>query len=215
MSRDIDPAVEEQRLLAERAVAGDRVAMGQLLLDHFDGLTSFVSAKMPGQIGGVVEPTDIVQETLSAAWRDISRFEWRGAGSFAVWLRSIAEHRIFDAAKSLGRQKRGGDFRRVAATARSSTESMLDIFDQVAQDDSTPLRKASRIEAARMMTMAMAELPDVQREALRLRYVEGYSYDQIADALERTSQSVHGLIKRAKSSLREALGRASTYLSSR
>ena len=82
-------------------------------------------------------------------------------------------------------------------------------------DDSTPLRRASRNDALQSMQVALAELPEQYREAIRMRYMEGKSYDEIAEAMGKTPQAVHGLIKRAKQRLRESLGSASAYLSSR
>ena len=81
-------------------------------------------------------------------------------------------------------------------------------------DESTPLRRASRKEALQYMSVALAELLEQYREAIRLQYVEGKSYVEIAEAMERTVDAVQGLIKRAKKKLRDSLGHASTYLSS-
>ena len=84
-----------------------------------------------------------------------------------------------------------------------------------AMESDTPLRKASREEAKRLVTFALCQLPTEYREVLRLQYEEGLTYQQIADHLGKTLLSIQGLIKRAKQSLRDQLGTASAYLSSR
>jgi RNA polymerase sigma-70 factor (ECF subfamily) len=51
----------------------------------------------------------------------------------------------------------------------------------------------------------LAELPEVQREALLLRYCEGWSVGAIAERLGRTRPSVASLLRRGLAELRELL----------
>jgi len=201
--------------LTQRAMTGDRAAIGELLYLSADELTRHIKTRMPPSIKNVVDPDDIVQETFSAAYRDIDKFTPRGPNSFLAWLRTIAEHRIQDAAKGLNRKKRGGDRQRIEGVRQYATDSVMNLFDLLVTDESTPLRRASRRESLRCMQVALAELPDQYQEVVRLQYMEDMSHQDIAEAMGRTPAAVHGLIKRGKRSLKELLGEASAYLSSR
>ncbi len=200
--------------LLQRAIRGERAAVGELLYGSADELTSFISRRLPKSIQAAVSAEDIVQETFRVVLRDIGRFEPREDSSFMSWLRTIAAHRMKDAVKELGRSKRGGDHWRIETIRRNSADSVVDLFDMLVVDESTPLRRATRKEALQYMSVALAELPEHYREAIRLQYVEGKSYVEIAEAMGRTVDAVQGLIRRAKQKLRDALGHASTYLSS-
>jgi RNA polymerase sigma-70 factor (ECF subfamily) len=60
---------------------------------------------------------------------------------------------------------------------------------------------------------AMNELPEEYRRAIELRYFDGYSVEETAVLMGRTTGAVRGLVDRARKQLRESLGRASHYLS--
>ena len=191
------------------------MAIGELLYYATDDLTRFIAARMPQSLHNVVDVDDVLQDTFDAACRDIKQLTLRKESSFQAWLRVVAEHRLQDAARSLSRKKRGGDRRRIETIPHFERDSVFNLLDELAVDDSTPLRRASRQEAVRCMRIALGQLPELQRSVLRLQYVEGKSHQEIAQAIGRTAPAVHGLIKRAKQALRNSLGKASAYLSSR
>ncbi len=62
-----------------------------------------------------------------------------------------------------------------------------------------------RDEAAVYLANCLEQLPDTQREALRLRYVEGYSLKQLAEAMHKSEMAVAGLLKRGLQALRERM----------
>ncbi len=145
------------------------------------------------------------------AFRDIGSFESMGKGAFLAWLKTLAKHRIQDHLKSIGRKKRGGDFRRVTSVG----ESLVNLLNHLVVEADDPLRKASRHEAIQFLNIVLAELPEHYREAIRLRFMDGLSHEEIATRMNLTQDAVHGLLKRAKQRMRTSLGSASAYLSSR
>jgi RNA polymerase sigma-70 factor (ECF subfamily) len=63
-----------------------------------------------------------------------------------------------------------------------------------------------RIEMVLQVATAMEQLPAAQREAIRLRYIEGLPVSEIASRLDRSITAVAGLLKRGLEALREKFG---------
>ena len=59
--------------------------------------------------------------------------------------------------------------------------------------------------------MLLGKLPQDQREALRLRYLEGKTLLEIAERLDRSEMAVAGLLKRGLRSLRDLGGTESRF----
>ena len=70
---------------------------------------------------------------------------------------------------------------------------------------STPSQKAMRGEEAERLTQALAALSEDQREAVRLRHLEGWPLADIARHMDRTPAATAGLIKRGMQALRRQL----------
>ena len=72
---------------------------------------------------------------------------------------------------------------------------------------SSPSQKAMRGEEAQRLSQALTALPADQREAVRLRHLEGWALSDIAAHLGRTPAATAGLIKRGMQALRRRLNR--------
>jgi RNA polymerase sigma-70 factor, ECF subfamily len=201
--------------LVDAAVAGDTAVLEQLLLSHFTALEHHLVPRIPADAQRHLGAEDVLQEVLAQAFRDIKQFQYRDDGSFFAWLKTIADHRLADALKHFGRQKRGGDQHQLSSAdfARSSTVATL--IDIVGHDSHLPEDSAQRHEAEKAIQIALASLPENQRDVLKARYINGENVSQIAKQTGRTEAAVRGLIKRGKESLAEAMGRSSRWLSSR
>jgi RNA polymerase sigma-70 factor (ECF subfamily) len=203
--------VEELELIVQ-AIAGSRLAVERLLLDHYTPLVQHLTPLLPVSLQSVVSVEDVVQEAYSQAFKDINTFHPSTEESFAAWLKVIAENRLRDVIKSLRRKKRGGEHYRVQSATDSRLGSAANLAEMLSASGSTPSRSLARREAIRAVQVAMAGLPQEYREAVRLRYYEGLSIEEVARAMHRSSGAVRGLIDRAKRAMRDSMGRASKYL---
>ena len=70
----------------------------------------------------------------------------------------------------------------------------------------TPSRAFSRNEREIRMWDALAEFAETDREALRLRYVDGLPTKEIAVKLEKTDGAIRVLLSRAVDKLQQKLG---------
>jgi RNA polymerase sigma-70 factor (ECF subfamily) len=204
---------DSQQLLAA-AVAGDQEALEQLLVERYHLLHAHVAPRIAAQYRAVIDPEDILQQTLLEAFRDISRFRPDSPEAFTRWLKTIAEHRLLDAIKSLRCRKRGGDARKIEA-APSAQNSAVNLLAELEADGLTPSRAAAQDEAVALLQVNLARLPGQYAAALRLRYLQGLTEEEAAAQLNQTPDAVRGLCHRAKKKLREAMGKSSLYYLSR
>jgi RNA polymerase sigma-70 factor (ECF subfamily) len=83
-------------------------------------------------------------------------------------------------------------------TPRDSRELPVDVPDT---------HESAVIERRVVLFDLVARLPDVQREVIRMRFVEDKSIREIAAALERSEGAVKQLQLRALENLRKEMGR--------
>lgn len=199
--------------LIPKAVVGDAQALERLLLDHYDPLLATIQRRMPGALAGTVSPEDVLQDTFVAAFRSISRFVPAGDNSFLRWLCTLARNRMADLLKAHHAAKRGGG-RVPIMTADNLEDSIAGLLTQLAVDEHTPSQSAAGREAARAIHAALAGLAEDYRHVLTLRFVQGLSVAQTAQAMGRSEGAVQMLCQRAQRQLAAAMGRASAYFSS-
>jgi RNA polymerase sigma-70 factor (ECF subfamily) len=159
----------------------------------------------------LIDVDDVLQEAFIQAIRDIHTCQASTTEGFAAWLTMIAQHRLQDMLKRQKRRKRGGD-RRQNHVEQDGASSWLGLIDLVAGPVHTPSQSVARREAVRAIQVAVAALPDDQREAVRRRYLDGKSIDETAAEMDRTPAAVNGLVRRAKQALRESLKASSEWL---
>jgi RNA polymerase sigma-70 factor (ECF subfamily) len=201
--------------LIDRAIAGDRVALERLMLDHYAVLARQIDQRMPPSLRSVMSADDVVQMTYSQVFTHISGYERRDEATFLSWLIAVAENRLRDAIRAHRRKKRGGGRTPISAGACDQESRAGNLFDALAGSGNTPSQSVARREGIRAIQVAVAGLPADYRQAVELRYFEGRSIEEAANAMGRTPGAVRGLLDRAKKELREALERASKYLSTK
>jgi RNA polymerase sigma-70 factor, ECF subfamily len=203
----MDPGLEdtsgEMADLIARAQSGDRGALGTLL-DRFRGpLRRLASQGLNPALGRRLDASDLVQQTFLEAAESFERFRGGGEAELAAWLRRILEYNLAGAARDhLFRQKRA------AGREASLDESRADGVawrDRLAAQQTSPSLRAVRLEQAARFLEALGQLPADQREAVRLRHVEGLPIDEIAARLGRSPEAAAGLLKRGLHTLRARL----------
>ncbi len=141
------------------------------LIDSLDAASIFVVIQnsIGTRLERLVAVEDIWQETLWLSWRDREQHEWRGLGAYRAWLLSIARHRVADAARSLGRKKRGGDHETAPFSDLAGGDSVSGFLPP---GSTTPSRIAGHRERAQLMQQALDALPEDLRDLVRLRLFE-------------------------------------------
>ena len=123
---------------------------------------------------------DVAQEALTAAqqaWPTVSRYERPGA-----WVRRVALNRASNVRRRRGRE--------VVALQRAAGSERAD----------APVTRDERL------WQLVRELPEQQRFAAALYYVEDRSVAEVADILQCSEGSVKTHLSRARTALARALG---------
>ena len=199
--------------LVLQAVAGDRAALEELLLLHYDRLVARIGRKLPADLRGELSPEDVLQDVFLEVAERIADFKPEGPEAFARWTATIAEHRMIDLVRAKRAAKRGGGRVAVDAAQGDWSHSAIDLLGQVAVHERTPSRSIAGHEAIAAIRGALDQVKPDYRDALRMRYVEGLSVAETAERMGRTLQAIHMLCHRGLNELREIIGPDSNFLS--
>jgi RNA polymerase sigma-70 factor, ECF subfamily len=192
--------------LVQRLREGDESAFAELI-DRY-GATMVRVAQMYVRDRATAE--EVVQETWLAVLNGIDRFEERS--SLKTWLFRILTNR----AKTRGeRDGRIIPFSSLAGTGEED-EPAVDPDRFLGPDSAEPGAWAAPPrawpqdevlgrETLEVIEAAIEELPETQREVIRLRDVEGWSPMEVAEALEITDGNQRVLLHRARSKVRAAV----------
>jgi RNA polymerase sigma-70 factor (ECF subfamily) len=197
-----DDAASTSHLL-EQARRGDAEALGQLLELHRAGLHRLAERQLGGRVAVRVAASDVIQQTFLEAHRRFGQFAGRGEREWAAWLRAILEHRVAGAIRDHALlQKRTVRREQSMDQEQGSQAGLKQGLDA---GHSSPSQRAMRAEEEVRVEGALDALPEDQREAVRLRHLEGWALADIARRLNRTPAATAGLIKRGMQALRRRL----------
>jgi RNA polymerase sigma-70 factor, ECF subfamily len=200
------PADEADAALVERLRDGEEEAFATLI-DRYQASMLRV-ARIYVRDAAVAE--EVVQETWLAVLNGIDSFE--GRSSLKTWIFRILTNR----AKTRGeREGRSVPLSSLFATD-SAAEPAVDPDRFQGPDGEVPYHWASpprhwphrRVlerETLDVLRGAIEMLPDSQREVIRLRDVEGWGAEEVAEALDISDVNQRVLLHRARSKVRAAL----------
>jgi len=198
--KDDLPSTKE--LLAQ-ARQGDRAALGRLLEPHRLYLRLVAGRQLDERIAVRVDASDIIQQTFLEAYRSFEQFAGQEEPEWLAWLQRILDRNIAGTIRDHARlQKRNV---RREQSMDDSHGSKAGLKDELGANLSSPSQLAIRGEEAKRLAQALTALPDDQREAVRLRHLEGWALAEIAQHLGRTPAATAGLVKRGIKALRREL----------
>src|SRR5262245_30236820 len=198
----------ETEALLEQARRGDVAARQQLLARHRHRLRQMVAVHLDRRVTARVDPSDVVQEALADAARNLDDYLRNRPLPFYPWLRRLAWERLVKLHR-----------RHIAADRRSVTrEEPAPLPDQSAQElavrlvapGTSPSNAVLRQELHGRVQAALAELPWRDREVLVLRYLEQLSTAEVAAVLDISPGAVKLRHLRALERLRRLLGDTAT-----
>jgi RNA polymerase sigma-70 factor (ECF subfamily) len=134
------------------------------------------------RVGNSSTAEDISSEVFLEALRHSKR---RIGGDPLPWLYGIARRKVADHLRMAGRRK---------------AESLSDLLPASTKD---PHDAFETIEETGELRRLVDSLPEDQREALLLYYVENLTADRVAASMNKSAAAVNSLLQRARNTIRE------------
>ena len=177
---------------------------------RFDGCRPYLRLlarlQLGGRLRGKLDASDLVQQTLLEACQKQEQFRGNTEGEWLAWLRQILAHNMADARRRFGQAKR--DPSRERSLEGAMAHSSVQLGRWLADKQPSPSEEAQHHERALQVAKAMDCLPEARREALFLRYWQGWPLARIAEHLGRSQAAVASLLKRGLHQLRDLLDEA-------
>jgi RNA polymerase sigma-70 factor (ECF subfamily) len=192
------------QVLIQNARTGDSNSIGELLERYRPFLTNIAEWEIGPQLRKRIDAADVVQIAFMDASRDFEQFRGTTENEFSAWLQTIFRNRL----KNVFRENRAAmrNPRKENTWYRKGGEMSTSVcWTDPAAQTSTPSQHLIQGERALRLAFEMQKLPEAQRDAVRMRHLEGMSLAAIAEQLERSPTATAGLIKRGVASLRKAL----------
>lgn len=171
--------------------AGDRQAFDRLFVRHRPVIRQFVSLRLDNVLRARFDPSDVVQETQLEAFRRLADYQARRPMPFILWLRKTAYERLL----MLRRQHVDAGCRTLVRELPLPDQSSAVLAQQLVAPGPTPSQAAVQRERAALVRIAVAQLPDLDREILLMRNFEELSYAEAAQILnidQATARKRHG-----------------------
>ena len=172
----------EQTIL-QRISSGDKSAV-QDCIDHYGGLIwSLAKRLLPDQN----EAEDAVQEIFVELWKNAEKFD-DSQSSETTFVAMIARRRLIDRLRK--------------ATRKPDIDSVEDMLTEPAENENEKMQ--INVEA-KQVAEVMRTLRPEQQKVLQLSIVQGYSHQEIADALKLPLGTVKTHARRGLIEVRETL----------
>jgi RNA polymerase sigma-70 factor, ECF subfamily len=168
-----------EQAIYRAAIQGDREAFEMVIRSSSRNLFAIAY----GILQNREEAEDVVQDTFVKAWK--SRWRVRDSAKLPAWLSTIARHRARDLARKRRPEPLPEDFESSEVVEFESAGQKADLDGEVRS--------------------ALAQLPELHRVALTLRYFEELDYGTIEQTLGLTNGALRGILGRALGLMRKRL----------
>jgi RNA polymerase sigma-70 factor, ECF subfamily len=196
-----------QHFLCHDARNAEPDRLGSILQLYWNYLHLLAEAQLDRRLRARFSPSDLVQETLLEAHRDFRQFRGTTEAEFLAWLRQILVHNLIVAVRrhiEAGKRdiRREVSLEQVRANMDTSALSMGAI---VAQGGTSPSARLQREELLVVLADNLAALPPDYRQVIVMRHLQGRSFGEIAQGMDRSEGAVRMLWLRAIGQLRSKM----------
>jgi RNA polymerase sigma-70 factor (ECF subfamily) len=196
------PARRRDAEVVERLLAGDEATFLELVGRHQASLVRVAR----GYVRSDDVAEEVVQETWVALLHGLARFE--GRSSLKTWLFRILANRARTRAR---KEVRSTPMSALGSSSPEEPALSADHFDASGGWNAPPprwhepLKHVQDQELGRILAEAIEQLPERQRLVLTLRDVEGWSSEDVRNALDVSETNQRVLLHRARTKVRMAL----------
>jgi RNA polymerase sigma-70 factor, ECF subfamily len=176
-------STDQVRKLVERAQKGDRAALEELYLIHFDRIYSYLHMT----VGNRHDAEDLTTQTFLKMLESIGRFRWQAA-PFSAWLFRIAHNLSMDHFRSRRRWQPEEDVPEPHGSEEPSAE--LEAMQSIGRQS---------------MLELIDTLSPEQQQVLTLKFVFNFPNADVAKILDKTEGAIKSLQHRALASLQKQI----------
>lgn len=206
MIMSMTPSVSSAQVLLDAFREGRAQAGEELLRRHLSWLKLLARLEIDTRYRGKFDESDVAQQVMLEAVRDIPQFRGRTEAEFATWLRRILAHVLaHEFRRYRGTQKR--DITQEVSLEQTLQHSSQRLGDVLAASVSSPSHQLLRNEQELLLADVLSRLPEDYREVILLRNLEGLSHDDVAERMGRGVGAVRMLWVRALAELRQEMER--------
>jgi RNA polymerase sigma factor (sigma-70 family) len=178
----------DHSLLLRQVAKGDQDALARL----YDRYKVLVYSIAHNVVGNREDAEEIAIDVFSQIWEKAGSYNPERA-SVTAWISSLARYRSIDT------------LRRRTSRFNLHNPKWSDACIDCMPSQDNPLEDVETALTQKEVSVALAELPANQKEALSLSYFKGLSHGQIAEALNEPVGTVKTRIRSAMQSLRKKL----------
>ena len=185
MATDGADSAENVRALVERGQQGDRAALEELYLLHFDRIYSYLHVS----VGNRHDAEDLTTQTFLKMLESIGKFRWQSA-PFSAWLFRIAHNLAMDHFRAGKRWQPEEDVPEPAGESEPSAEAAA--FQSIGRQS---------------MLQLIEDLSVEQQQVLTLKFVFNLPNAEVATILDKTEGAIKSLQHRALVSLQKQISK--------
>jgi RNA polymerase sigma-70 factor (ECF subfamily) len=175
----------------------------QSLEDYRDYLRLLARIQVGPRLQAKMDASDVAQQTILQALEFQDQFRGTTEGERLAWLRTIMANVLAGTARHYETQGRDAARERSLEANLELSSSRLECL--LAADQTSPSQGAVHREELLRLAVALAGLPEYERQAVKLHYLKGLPLATVADQVGRTRPAVVGLLFRGLKRLRERM----------
>ena len=192
--------------LLRRVEQGDDQAMEQLMDKHRGRLRKMISLRIDPRLANRIDPSDVIQETLTVAARRLPAYVRERPLPFYPWLRQIAYDRLVDLHHRHVLVQKRSVTREQQSDPEPSDQSVWELARHFVASETSPIARLVREELHQRARDALLQLELRDREILVMRHLEQMQIGEIAATLELSESAVKMRRLRAIQRLRDLMG---------
>ena len=175
-------AIEDFEVILD-VLAGNRNSYAEIVRKYEGKVRGYCMS----MLSDLAAAEDAAQEIFIKAYQSLSGF--RGNSSFSTWLYRISANYCTDVLRKTARKK------------TESWDALLEKEGEKAEALFSAPPEARNAEHAELTSKLLEQLPEKSRTMLVLREIHGLSYQELAETLDCSIDSVKSRLKRARQEL--------------
>jgi len=175
------------KVLVQNFLNGDNKSFEILLSRHKSRVFAFIMSKVKNR--DITE--DIFQDTFIKVINSLQRGKYNEEGKFLPWMMRISHNLVID------------HFRKESKMRKIRPTAEFDIFDVLDDGSKNQEEMMIQTQVHSDLKVLIEQLPEDQKEVLKMRYFEDLSFKKIADLTDSSINTSLGRMRYALINLRK------------